>query len=593
MSRSPADPAEPTDPNPAPASAPADPAEPTDPTPAPASAPNSAPAEPTDPNPAPASAPVLARLARRRPAIGPALAVAVAVGWCAFEWRSELVPVAYLNDSSVHDQMVRSASQLIGSGHLPLTSWFPYLGLGSPQFLHYQSLGAMVAGVIGLVIGADPAFRWTLYLLIVTWPISVYASARLFQLSRAAAGLTAVACPLVISITLTGYEPGAYIWVGYGLWSQLWAMWTLPLAWACTWRAMSSRRYVLPAVVLVAVTVAFHFETGYLALIPIGLFPFVVPSDLRRRLLRALVVAAGALVASAWVTVPVILDSTWAATNAILVNSPDENGYGAGTVMHWLITGQVFDAARLPVISVLVGLGVIACVLFWRTRPQLRAILVVFALSLVLSFGRTTFGPLTNILPGSRDLFLRRFEEGAQLAGLYLAATGAVALAALVWKLAGRLGPELRSRVAANWRDIAILRALGCVVLAGVVVVILAPAWTEVGDYATHNSSDISYQNAADITQGAQVDRLVAYIRSHGGGRTYAGMPSNWGEDFTVGYVPVFKYIESEDLDEVGYTLRTASLMADPEYYFDQANPGDYTLFGIHYLILPAGSDPP
>ena len=70
-------------------------------------------------------------------------------------------------------------------------------------------------------------------------------------------------------------------------------------------------------------------------------------------------------------------------------------------------------------------------------------------------------------------------------------------------------------------------------------------------------------------------------------------MPSNWGQDFTVGSVPVFKYLESRDVDEVGYTLRTASLMTDPEYYFDEHNPSDYRLFAIHYLILPTGSRPP
>ena len=70
-------------------------------------------------------------------------------------------------------------------------------------------------------------------------------------------------------------------------------------------------------------------------------------------------------------------------------------------------------------------------------------------------------------------------------------------------------------------------------------------------------------------------------------------MPSNWGMDFTVGAVPVFKYLESADVDEVGYTLRTASLMTGPEDHFDDRNPADYELFGIHYLILPAGSSPP
>ena len=82
-------------------------------------------------------------------------------------------------------------------------------------------------------------------------------------------------------------------------------------------------------------------------------------------------------------------------------------------------------------------------------------------------------------------------------------------------------------------------------------------------------------------------------IERDGGGRTYAGMPSNWGQDFTVGTVPVFKYLESRDVDEVGYTLRTASLMTDPEFYFDDRRPSDYRLFGIHYSSSPPAPDLP
>ena len=76
--------------------------------------------------------------------------------------------------------MVRVATAQLQAGHLPLTTWFPYLGLGSPQFLHYQSLPAMLAGVAGLAIGPNAAFRWTLYLLLSLWPLSVYLAARLF-----------------------------------------------------------------------------------------------------------------------------------------------------------------------------------------------------------------------------------------------------------------------------------------------------------------------------------------------------------------------------------------------------------------------------
>ena len=208
--------------------------------------------------------------------------LAAVVGWGLWSWRSELTGVPYLDDSSVHEQMVRFAMRRFQAGHLPLTSWFPYLGLGSPQFLHYQSLPSMLTGALGLATGGDAAFRITLYLLLSLWPLSVYWSARLFDLGRGASLLGAAAAPLLMSAVGVGYEPKAYIWIGYGVWAQLWASWTLPLAWAFTWRAMSSRRAVLPAAVFVALTVAMHFETGYLALIAIAIFPFLTPSELRR-----------------------------------------------------------------------------------------------------------------------------------------------------------------------------------------------------------------------------------------------------------------------------------------------------------------------
>ena len=54
----------------------------------------------------------------------------------------------------------------ISQGHLPLTSLvWPSLGLGSPQFLHYQSLPSMLSGLIGTFADPDTVFRWSLYLL--------------------------------------------------------------------------------------------------------------------------------------------------------------------------------------------------------------------------------------------------------------------------------------------------------------------------------------------------------------------------------------------------------------------------------------------
>jgi uncharacterized membrane protein len=146
--------------------------------------------------------------------------------------RALTLGVPYLNDSSLHEQMVRFATAQLRAGHLPLASWFPFLGEGSPQFLHYQSLPAILTGAVGLVTGPDVAFRWSLYLLLSLWPVSVYVSARGFGAARPAAAASAAMAPFLVSATGVGYEQHAYLWNGFGVWTQLWAMWTLPLAWS-------------------------------------------------------------------------------------------------------------------------------------------------------------------------------------------------------------------------------------------------------------------------------------------------------------------------------------------------------------------------
>ena len=522
--------------------------------------------------------------------LGPWCIVAISCVWGLVELRSELTAVPYLDDSSMHEQMVRFAASRIKEGHLPLTSWFPYLGLGSPQFLHYQSLPAMTAGAVGTAVDPDTVFRWSLYLLLALWPLAVYWCARLFGLGRwTAAGAAAVA-PFLSSWAGIGYEDKAYVWAGYGVWTQLWASWTLPLAWGFTYRSLRSLRAIFPAVLFIMLTVALHFETGYLAFVPLVIWPFVVPSDLRRRLLRAVAIGAAALVASLWVVYPLLAQSHWAARNQILGGTPLENGYGAPKVLWWLISGQLYDFQRvIPVITILVGMGLVVCIARWRTFVAGRAILLIWVVTLLLTFGRTTWGVLYKVVPGSSDIFIRRFEMGVQLSGLLLAGVAVVTIGRFVVDQVARLLPEDQRGWATHPTSHGLVAGLCIVAL----VIGLSPVWWNIGTYAQHNATNVSLQAQADAQGAPQLNQLLAYVRAHPRGRVYAGSPTNWGAEFTVGAVPVFKYLESKDIDEVGYTLRTASLMTDPEYFFDDTNPGDYPLFGIGYLILPASMPSP
>ncbi len=517
------------------------------------------------------------------------LVVAAAVLWNYWWLRSETLPVATLDDSSVHEQMVRFAAARLRAGHLPQTSWFPFLGLGSPQFLHYQSLPSTVTGAVGIVVGPDRAFSWSLYLLLSLWPVSVYWGARAMRWGRWTSALAAAASPFLVSAVGVGFEAKAYVWIGFGVWTQLWAMWTLPLAWGFCWQAVSEGRRYGAAVACASLTVMLHFETGYLAVIPLVLVPWVSPSAWRPRVVRALVVLGGTLAATAWVTVPVLVSARWASVNEVLRGTPLENGYGARRVLSWLATGGLLDAGRLPVVTVLAGAGLVACIVRFRRDERGRVLVVLLAMSLLLSSGRTTFGALVDALPGSTDLFLRRFMMGVQLASLLLAGVGASAVGTLL--VAGFRRSRGSGRLRQGGRRGA--RVAGAVAVCALAVAAAVSVLAQSRAYDSGNATAIHDQVVDDALDGPLIAPLLDRVRAAGNGRVYAGLPDNWGAGFLVGQVPVVKYLEDQDVDEVGYTLRTASLMTDPEYHFDQSNPGDYTMFGVRYLLLPTGMAPP
>ncbi len=503
--------------------------------------------------------------------------------------RAERLVVAYPNDSSVHLQMVTFAQHLLSNGQFPLDHWYPYLSQGSPFFIQYQSASAIVTGALGQVIGAQQAFSWTLYLLLSLWPLCIYWSGRLLGWNRWVSAGAAAISPLLFSITGYGYEHQSYVALGNGLWSQLWAMWTLPLAWGFSWRFVSQRRYLFGAVLTLALTIAFHFLTAYLAGLSLIVWVLLRPRDIIRRVGRAWVIGIGALLATLWVTLPLLVDSKWIGVNQFQVGTFWNDSYGARKILGWLVTGRIYDNGRFPIVTLLVGIGLVVCLARFFKDEKARAIVGVWVLSLLLYFGRPTLGPVLNLLPGNGNLLFPRYIMGVQLAGLFLAGIAVVSLARLAEIIVRRVSSVIVNRISAKPWIVAIRAPIAILVL----VAALIPAWTQVATYDSASATWIHLQRLADELQGVQINELVGIAQARGGGRIYAGLPTNWGHDFTVGGVPVYIYLADSSVDAVGFSLRTTSLMTGPEAYFDESNLGDYSTFGVRYLLLPQGHAPP
>ena len=495
----------------------------------------------------------------------------------------ELTVVQPVNDESVHFEMVGWAVGQMHQGNiLPLDGWFPYLSLGDAQFSHYQSLPHLITAYFSLVFGAASAERWAGYLLFALFPLSVYAGSRMLGWSSWAAGGAALVTPLLVSVTGYGYESFSYTWLGNGLWSQEWGMFLLPFAWGLSWRAVHGTgrgKYALAALV-VGLTIAMHFLTGYFALLSVGVFVIVVWRGLLPRIGRAAIVFGGAALVASWVVVPLITDSAYFNLSQFNQNTFWLNSWGAPKVLGWLFTGQVFDAGRFPIVSLLVALGTVVCVVRFRCDVRARALLGLMALSLVLFSGRPTFGFILNLLPGSSDLLLHRYLMGVQLAGVMLAGVGLTWAGETVVQLVRRWRPRIRL----------VPLAAG---LIGAAVLLTLPAWFDRAAYAASDSASIAVQVSADQTDGAALDVLINDITTRGGGRTYAGMPGNWGAQYLIGQVPVYEYLADNSVDAIGFLLRTPSLVTDNEAYFNQNDLADYQLYNVRYVLMPAGMQPP
>ncbi len=516
------------------------------------------------------------RRASLRRAGGPACLVAFPVAFNLWTLRAQLTRVAYVNDMTTHSALVTFVEHRIREGANPFDAWYPQLGLGSAFLRQYQVLPHVLTALFQIVTGTHDASRWILYFGLALWPVAVYASARLFTFDRWTAGCAALLSPLVASAAFSGYERSSYVWRGYGLWTQLWGMWLLPFALALTWRAIRGDGYRLAAPVVLAATVACHFLTGYLAVLAVGLWVLLVPRQIAGRGWRALMVGAGAGLLAISFIVPLLIDARWTRVPTSIRDTYQHRSFGAEQVLRWLFTGDLFDVQRIPVLSVLVAIGVVVAVAWWRDHEEVRAVTCFGLASLLMFFGPRTFGTAIEALPGGEDLLFHRFVIGVHLAGIYLAGIGAAWLGRAIVRGAHRWDVVDRRRAA--------LVALGPIVLG----VALLPGWRQIWDVDSLDRELIDTQRTAEARVSADLTALATGIRALGPGTIDAGDVGAFQRDVGAAHLSHLLLDRGFDLAS-GSTA--ASLLTDVLPVIDVEDQRQLQLFGIRYLAL-ARDDP-
>jgi hypothetical protein len=471
--------------------------------------------------------------------------------------------------------------------------WVPNWNEGFNLPFYYSHIPQIVIvgswRFIQVFTGAIPLFQYyhiIIYLLLSLFPLSVFLALRVAGVSWMTAGFGALLSSQISTDGLYGLDPPSFLWRGYGLSSQLFAMMWLPIALAYCLRAFTHKRAIIPAGIFLILTTAGHLGIGmmaFLSLIPLALATPVlaffkqeslknIVTPLKQNAVTLGIISAIAIFfLSYWIVPAALLDrfhnfSFWDPIWKF-------NSYGVKEVITRLGNGALFDFGRLPIFTALVIIGVF--VLLSNEASGLALLLVFF---LLLYFGRTTWGNLINLIPAMREFHLSRFIVGLHLSGLFLAPIGL----AWIWE---RVTGCLARIILVPKKFIKIITFIFIMVL------VLPAVFGQTVRYAAYNDTLIAQANGNYAKESQNINLLITTLQSlqaSSPGRVFAGRGGSWGRDFRIAETPMYMYLSNFALPTVLWLPETWSPNGDTEQYFREDKAEDYALYNIRYVATPA-----
>ena len=481
-------------------------------------------------------------------------------------------PVPNVNDDVEHVAFVRRAADAWSRGENVIDFWFPDFELGVPQFLEYQHLPHVaVVALGGLTLGSvdlRTLFDLVRYLLLLGFPLTVFWSMRTMGFTSVASAIAAAASSLLSGDHRYGFEYDSYVWRGFGLFTQLVAMHLSFIALATPHRVANSGTGIVAAVIACSALALSHLIYAYmLAITAVVLLLFgITRANASGRVARFAIVGAASAAMTSYMWLPFFMNTAYVNVTPY-VDPAKYNSFGAGPILTWLFTGDLFDHRRVPVLTVLFATGVIGSV-FTRARLLLLP-LSLFGLWLALYFGRPTLGPLVDLLPLHDSLLLHRFVGSVEIFAIVLMGAGG----AWLWDLARASSSRTR-----------------LIAVSAASVLLFAPALAERWSYYAQNA-DWMRQTQAALHADVDARTILAAVEREPRGRVYAGLRSNWGQslDFGIPFnsVRFYNLLAHYDLDAVGPPIESLSLNADLLWEFNDQDLSHYRLFNVDYVIAP------
>jgi hypothetical protein len=491
-------------------------------------------------------------------------------------------------DNISHWALLQGMVKAAEAGANPLDFWSPEGSFGEAPMRTYQPLAHALVALVYFALGKSvplmTVFLWVRYLSVVLLPVGFYAAARMLELPPFTALASAAMAPLISTNALYGLDYSSYVASGRGLFPQSVATILMLLAIGAGYRAVRFGSSRALAGLLTGLTAICHFIYGWIAAVSIVLVVLLPDEKTPRlkRLGRAIAVGGVALIVSAFQILPVLIDGP------ILNHSRWEqpwkwDSFGAAAVVKMLLSGELLDHDRLPVLSLLALAGAAGiCWSLYRSRRRSnvgqasrpaqymagREACPTFVIAgalfwLLVFFGRATWGPLLWLLGATPDLHVHRTIGAVQVFLVLLAAMGLVEVCKLLAE---------RVHVAA-----AIVAAIA----------ILSPMLYERSQYLARNEARGYQMAGAYAAEQGTVEAVIENVRQTGG-RVYAGLGTTWGPKFNIAGIPFFAFLNMALVPQTSASYHILALTSDIIPSFDETRPAEYRLFNIRSVVAPA-----
>ena len=474
------------------------------------------------------------------------------------------------NDDANHYMYVQELDAAVSRGASPIDFWASEMEFGFPPFVYYQHLPhlAVVALHRSVFFWLDllTVFNLVRWFLMVTLPLTVWWSLRKLGVPAAGAVVAGAAAGLVAGNGRFGIDYESFVWRGWGMYTQLWGVHLTFLSLAVVHELLERGRGLVRTILVISALALSHLIWAYMAAISFAVL-FLV--GLRRatwrvRLVRLAAAGAGTAVITSYMWLPFLAQRAYLNVSQPYLPTWRFDSFGFGQIATWLLSGDLLDHARLPVLTAIFAVGVVAAGL---RRDRLAVLSVaLLAVWLVLWSGRTSLGALAGLLPFSHGLHVHRFVGGVDVALVLLIGLGAAAL----WRIA-RADERPRRALAVG----ALFAAL------------LVPALIERADYYAWNATWLKQTQEA-LVGDRDVAAVVAALKDLPPGRVYSGLSDDWQK--RLDFVP-FNSVRFPDvlnfngIGRMAKPYASLSLDGDLAFTFDTTDPAQWDLFNVRYAV--------